>query len=171
MWNAHNTVLGSKHLPIYMCHLTQCRLCWGLPLYQVAFWSIQLFGHNRHRPKVGASVPLMGELGSHLTQCGLGRNLPAYQMAHWSIQPFATIDVGQNVRTAVLWLLVLIMTSEIGYRRAVTTGGVFWMCEQPRNFRQEFDKHHYIVAPSLRSWFACDLQFFWARYKLYIRLD
>jgi len=26
VWNAHNTVLGSKHLAICTCHLTQCRL-------------------------------------------------------------------------------------------------------------------------------------------------
>ena len=29
-------------------HLTQCRLGRSLPLYQVASWSIQPFGHNRH---------------------------------------------------------------------------------------------------------------------------
>ena len=28
---------------------------WGLPLYQVASWSIQPFGHNRHGPKIGGS--------------------------------------------------------------------------------------------------------------------
>jgi len=27
-------------------HLTQCGLGWGLPLYQVASWFIQPFGHN-----------------------------------------------------------------------------------------------------------------------------
>ena len=39
--------------------LTQCHLGRGLPTYQVAFWSIQPFGHNRHGPKSGwAAVPL-----------------------------------------------------------------------------------------------------------------
>jgi len=31
-------------------HLTQCRLGRGLSPYQVASWSIQPFGHNRHGP-------------------------------------------------------------------------------------------------------------------------
>jgi len=34
-------------------HLTQCCLGRGLPPYQVASSSIQLFGHNRHMPKIG----------------------------------------------------------------------------------------------------------------------
>jgi len=34
-------------------HLTQCRLDRSLPPYQVAsWWSIQPFGHNRHRPRL-----------------------------------------------------------------------------------------------------------------------
>jgi len=38
-------------------HLTQYRLGWGQPTDQVASWSIQPFGHNRHGPKIG-DVPL-----------------------------------------------------------------------------------------------------------------
>jgi len=34
-------------------HLTQCSVGWGLPPYQLVSWSIQLFGHNRHEPKIG----------------------------------------------------------------------------------------------------------------------
>jgi len=34
-------------------HLTQCRLGWRLPPYQVASWSIQPFDHNRHGPEIG----------------------------------------------------------------------------------------------------------------------
>ena len=62
-------------------------------MYQVASSSIQLFGHNRHGPKMGSAVPpFWGELGPHLTQCrlgeldtnliqcGLGRGLPPYQV-------------------------------------------------------------------------------------------
>jgi len=31
--------------------------------------------------KLGAVLPLLGELVPHVTQCGLGRGLPSYQMA------------------------------------------------------------------------------------------
>jgi len=70
-------------------HLTQCGVGRGLPSYQVASWSNQPFGHNRHGPKIGGCAPLgrVRELGPHLTQSGLGRGLPSYQMASWSIQP------------------------------------------------------------------------------------
>jgi len=48
-------------------HLTQCGQGPVLPIYQVASWSIQLFGHNRHGPKIGGAVSLWGgELGPHL---------------------------------------------------------------------------------------------------------
>jgi len=70
-------------------HLTQCDLGWGLPPYQVASWSIQPFGHNRHGPKIwgGGCAPL-GDPGPHLTICRLGQGLHRYQVASWSIQPF-----------------------------------------------------------------------------------
>jgi len=35
---------------------------WGLPPYQVASWSIQPFGHNRHGLKIGGCAPFLGEL-------------------------------------------------------------------------------------------------------------
>jgi len=41
-------------------HLTQCCLGQGQPPYQVVSWSIKLFGHNRHGPKIGRAVPLLG---------------------------------------------------------------------------------------------------------------
>jgi len=41
-------------------HLTQCRLGWGLPPYQVPPWSIQPFCHNRHGPKKNGAMPLWG---------------------------------------------------------------------------------------------------------------
>ena len=43
-------------------HLAQCGLGRGLPRYQVASWSIQPFGHNRHGPKTvgGGSAPFWG---------------------------------------------------------------------------------------------------------------
>jgi len=31
-----------------------------IPPYQVASWSIQPFGHNRHGPKFGRTMPLCG---------------------------------------------------------------------------------------------------------------
>jgi len=38
-------------------HLTQSRLGWGLPPYQVVSWCIQPFGHNEDGPKIGGSAP------------------------------------------------------------------------------------------------------------------
>ena len=40
-------------------HLTQCDQGWCLSPYQVASWSIQLFGHNRYGPKTGGAVPFL----------------------------------------------------------------------------------------------------------------
>jgi len=68
-------------------HVTQCGLGRGVPLYQVASWSIQPFGYDRDLQKNAPSF-LEGEMGLHLPQCGLGRDLPPYQVASWSIQPF-----------------------------------------------------------------------------------
>ena len=70
-------------------HLTQCRLGIGLPVYQVASWSIQPFGHKRHGLKLGACAPIgRGELGPHLAQCRRGRGVPPCQVSSWSIQMF-----------------------------------------------------------------------------------
>jgi len=70
-------------------HLTQCGLSRGLPLYQVASWSIQPFGHNKHGPKIGGCATFVwGELGPQLTQCGRGRGPPVCRVSLWSIQPF-----------------------------------------------------------------------------------
>jgi len=61
----------------------------GIPSYQVASWSIQPFGHNRHGLKIGGLCPLFGrELGPHLIECGQRRGLPACQVSSWCIQPF-----------------------------------------------------------------------------------
>jgi len=46
-------------------HLTQCGQDRGLPPYQVASWSIQPFGHNRHRPKIGGCCALFGDSSSN----------------------------------------------------------------------------------------------------------
>jgi len=76
----------------------------GLPPYQVAPWSIQPFGHDRYRPKIGGLCSFgERELGPHLTQRGLSRGLPPYQAACWSIQPFghhiSTLQTGQTWQT------------------------------------------------------------------------
>ena len=75
-------------------HLAQCGLGRGLLPYQVASSSIQLFGHNRHRP-------IWGELGPHLTQ---NRLAEAYLHTKWPPSPssrLATTDIGQNWGGAV----------------------------------------------------------------------
>jgi len=70
-------------------YLIQCGLGRDLPPYQVASWSIQPFGHNRHQPKMGGCAPFgEGELGPHLTQCGRGQGLPPCPVSSWSVQPF-----------------------------------------------------------------------------------
>jgi len=72
-------------------HVTQS--CLGLRPYQVASWSIQPYGHNRHGPKIWwRCAPLgEGELGPHLTQCGQGRGLPPCQVSSWSVNCLAII--------------------------------------------------------------------------------
>ena len=45
-------------------HITQCCLGRSLPPYQMASWSIQPFGHNRHGPKIEGPVPLFGGGGA-----------------------------------------------------------------------------------------------------------
>jgi len=48
---------------------------------------MQLFGHNRHGPKIGGGLcPFwVGELGPHLIQCRLGQGLPFY--TKWHLDP------------------------------------------------------------------------------------
>ena len=67
---------------------------------QVASWSIQPFGHNRHGPKLqGCATFGGGELGPHLTQCGLRWGLPPRQVSFWSIQLFGhNIPMSQTDR-------------------------------------------------------------------------
>ena len=62
-WGAMPLFSGSGAGP----HLAQYGLGWGLSPYQVASSSIQPFGHNRYRPKIGGLCPFeRGELGPHL---------------------------------------------------------------------------------------------------------
>ena len=83
-------------------HLTQCCLRRGLPPYQVASWSIQPFGHNRHGLKIGVCALFWGagELGPYLTQCARGQGLPPCQVSSWSVQPFGhNTPMSQTDRT------------------------------------------------------------------------
>jgi len=73
-------------------HVAQCGLGPGLPLYQVASWSIQSFGHNRHGPKNwGLWSPFLGEgAGSTSNTILLGprpTSLPTDILIHPAIWP------------------------------------------------------------------------------------
>jgi len=59
--------------------LTQCDLGRGLRPYQVASWSIQPFGHNRHHgPKIGWGLcPFGGRAGSPSNTKSPGPSLPS----------------------------------------------------------------------------------------------
>jgi len=58
--------LGEVAVPLFGCgelgpHVTQCGLGRGLPSYQVASWSVQPFGNNRHGLKIGGLCLLFGD--------------------------------------------------------------------------------------------------------------
>jgi len=79
-------------------HPTQCRVGRRLPLYNMASWSMQLFGHNRREPKIGGSAPFWGGgLSPYLTQSRLRWGLPPYQVASWCIQPFGHNKNGPKI--------------------------------------------------------------------------
>jgi len=75
--------------------VTQCGLSRGLPSYQVASWSIQPFGHNRHGPKIQAgSAPFFtfwgGGAGSPSNTVSLGprpTSLPSGVLIYPAIWP------------------------------------------------------------------------------------
>jgi len=79
--------------------LTQCGLGRVILPYQVAYSSIQPFGHNRHGPKTGwGQGPFfLWELGFHRTPSRLGR---AYHKSKWHLSPsspLATTDIGRKL--------------------------------------------------------------------------
>jgi len=80
--------------------LAQCGLGWGLPPYQVASWSIQPFGHNRHGPKIGGLCPFLGRgAASPSITMSLGSS-KAYLPTKWHLDPsshLATTDMGQKL--------------------------------------------------------------------------
>jgi len=70
-------------------HLTQCRLGRRLPPYQVASWSIQPFGHNRHGPKTGGSGSSCNTMSPRPTPT----QVPIGTLIHAAVWPQ---HVGQN---------------------------------------------------------------------------
>jgi len=73
-------------------HLTQCCPGRGLPPHQVAPWSTQPFGHNRHGPKIGGLCPLLrgAGAGSPSDTMSLGprpTSLPSDILIHPAIWP------------------------------------------------------------------------------------
>ena len=84
-------------------HLAQCGLGRGLPPYLAASWSIQPFGHNRHGPKSGGVVPLLGAAGSPSNNVAWAE---AYARTKWHLDPssrLATSDMGQKLKAVPLW--------------------------------------------------------------------
>jgi len=78
--------VGAALLPFWELgpHLTQYHLGRGLHPYQLASWSMQPFGHNRHGPKIG-SVPLLGGAGSPSNTMWPGlrpTSIPSFTLIH-----------------------------------------------------------------------------------------
>ena len=91
VWKVGNIATNITVLVVY--HLGR-----GLPLYQVACWSIQLFGHNRHGRKVGVLCPFLGGAGSPSNTMWPGSR-PIY-VPKWHLDPssrLATTDMGQKL--------------------------------------------------------------------------
>jgi len=84
-------------------HVTQCRWGWGLPPYQVASWSIQQFGRNRHGPKIGGSTPFWGARAgspSNTVWPGLRPTCtPSYMLIHPTVWPQYTNITERQDRT------------------------------------------------------------------------
>ena len=80
-------------------HLTQCGLCQNLALYQVASWSIQPFGHNKHGPKIcGGSAPFLGRGAGSLSNTVAWDE--AYLDTKWHLDPslhLAATDIGRKL--------------------------------------------------------------------------
>jgi len=69
-------------------YLTQCRPDEGLPLYQVASWSIQSFGHNTWAKKWEGAPVLPLFWGGSCIPIWQDIAWAPYEVASWSIQPF-----------------------------------------------------------------------------------
>jgi len=76
-------------------HLTQCRLGWGLPPYQVASWSIQPFGQNRYGPKIGGSAPFCGR-GSWVPIWHNVARAEAYLHSKFHLDPSNRLAIGHQ---------------------------------------------------------------------------
>jgi len=120
------------HMPkknFFMIH----KLRWGsflLPSTRlVSSWSIHPFGHNRHRPKIGA-LTLFGRAGSPSNTIWPGRSLSPCQVASWSIQPFdhntPTSQTGQDSNSTgrtVCRTLLQTVAQKLIFHQYVTVSG------------------------------------------------
>jgi len=80
-------------------HVTRCGLCWGLPQYQVAPWSMQPFGHNTW-PKLGVLCPppLWGQVAFPSNNVAWAE---IYLCTKWHLNPssrLATTDMDRKLR-------------------------------------------------------------------------
>ena len=89
---------GGSWVPIY--DLTQCGLGRGLPPYELSGILIQqLFGRNRHGPKMEGccaffGVGAEGKLGLHPRQCGRGRGIPPCHAKFHVVDPSKRLALG-----------------------------------------------------------------------------
>jgi len=71
--------------------LTQWRLGRALPLYRVASWSIQPFGHNIHASKIGGSAPFLvkgsGSLSNTMWPGPRATSMPSAILIHPAVWP------------------------------------------------------------------------------------
>ena len=132
-------------------HLKQSRLGRGLPPYQVASWSIQPFGHNRHAPKSGGCCgPFGGWAGfPSSTLWHWQRPIPPYQVASWSIQPFGHnrrgLKSGGGCCTCRFWEERGPHLTQCGRGRGLTPYQVASWSIQPRC------RQHYKISAMMRS--------------------
>ena len=90
-------------------HLPQCGLGRSLPPCQVASWSIQPFGHNRHGPKSGGGVlwPFLWGAGSPSNTMWPGPRptaIPSFILIHPTVWPqYTNVTDRQDRQTTVRW--------------------------------------------------------------------
>ena len=83
--------------------LAQCGLGRGLLPYQVAFWSIQPFRHNRHAPKIGGLRPILGGGGARFPSNTMWPGprptcMPSFILIHSTVWPQYTNVTGRTDR-------------------------------------------------------------------------
>ena len=73
-------------------HLTQSRLSWGQPPYQVASWCIQPFSHNRNGQKIGGALsPFLGRKARYPSSTiwpgPRSSSMPSFILIHPNVWP------------------------------------------------------------------------------------